>query len=212
MSFKMWLFLLATAGAWTISNDLWAASPRTSSPPGKTSASGLGDYPLTLDTSRIRALYMGGDFELAIDELEYARKQGQLLTHADSIFAFKHLGVMYAASYATVEKGKQFMVLLLTIEPTVRILDMYASDMIYMIFRNVQAELEHAGALRKTSDGPVRGPDSLSAPPPRASARSRWPYWAAGSVVVAAGVGAILYYTVFDEEPRKSGDFEGGLE
>ena len=97
-----------------------------------------------LDTTRIHALYMDGDFDRAIAELEKARKQGRLRTHADSVFAFKHLGVMYAATYATVEKGKQNMVQLLTIEPTVSILDMYASDMIYMIFRNVQAEVVHA--------------------------------------------------------------------
>jgi hypothetical protein len=207
----MWFAIMAMAGVRFMAGDIWAASAKAPIPDGKATDAGLSAYPLTLDTSRIRALYMGGDFELAIDELEYARKQGQLLTHADSVFAFKHLGVMYAASYATVEKGKQFMVLLLTIEPSVRILDMYASDMIYMIFRNVQAELEHAGTIRRTSRDPAPGSDSLSAPPPRASGRSRWPYWAAGSVAVAAGVGAILYYAVFDHEPGKPKEIEGGL-
>lgn len=84
----------------------------------------------SLDTAAIRKIYMDGEFEAAIQQLESARKAGLLKSHQDSVFAFKHLGVMYAASYGTIERGKKFMYQLLTIEPSVRIMDMYASDMI----------------------------------------------------------------------------------
>lgn len=75
--------------------------------------------------------------------LEGDLKDKRLRSHGDSVFAFKHLGVMYAAQEATREKGKYYMLQLLYVEPTARIMDMYASDMIYMIFRNIQEEFSH---------------------------------------------------------------------
>ena len=93
-----------------------------------------------LDTARIHGRYLDGDFDQAIHALEGALKGRKPLSHADSIFIFKHLGVMYAASPATREKGRYYMLQLISIEPTARILDMYASDMIYLIFRNIQEE------------------------------------------------------------------------
>jgi hypothetical protein len=116
-----------------------ARMPPSSVGPGKT-------YPnaqyLILDTAAIHALDMDGEFESAIQQLEHASNNGLLKSHSDSVFAYKHLGVMYAAQYETMEKGKNYMYRLLGIEPSVKILDMYASEMIYMIFRNVQAEYQ----------------------------------------------------------------------
>jgi hypothetical protein len=112
------------------------------SPNVSVSSTGMKKKMEGLDTTKIHALYMNGDFDEAIAWLEKSRKAGWLATHGDSVFAFKHLGVMYAAKYETMERGKQFMYQLLTIEPTVRIMDMFASDMIYMIFHNVQTEYE----------------------------------------------------------------------
>jgi hypothetical protein len=169
--------------------------------------------PLTqgLDTARIHALYMDGEFDQAIEALELARKQKRIRTRADSLFALKHLAVMYAATYATVEKGKQFMVLLLTLDPAAGILDMQASDMIYMIFRNVQSELAHARHKPDTSQAVSPANDTVAAGSRSRSGRRQWPYWTAGSVALAVGAGAILYFTVFDPEPRNGEHFDGGL-
>ncbi|MEO8104195.1 MAG: hypothetical protein ABI790_16895, partial [Betaproteobacteria bacterium] len=93
-----------------------------------------------LDTAKLHGIYLDGDFDQAIKAMEAALKGKQALTHADSVFIFKHLGVMYAATPATREKGRYYMAQLIYIEPTAKILDMYASDMIYLIFRNVQEE------------------------------------------------------------------------
>lgn len=93
-----------------------------------------------LDTAGIRKLYLDGDFDEAIELLTASYKEKRFLNHNDSVFIFKHLGVMYAANYETREKGKYFMHQLLFIEPTAKIMDMYASDMIYMIFKNIQDE------------------------------------------------------------------------
>ncbi|HLP43104.1 MAG TPA: hypothetical protein VK465_16475, partial [Fibrobacteria bacterium] len=96
--------------------------------------------PAGLDTTLVRGYYLDGDFDPAIDILETHLTLHRVQTHEDSVFAFKHLGVMHAAKYETREKGKHYMLKLLETEPTARILAMYASDMIYMIFKNIQDE------------------------------------------------------------------------
>src|SRR6188768_3015805 len=68
---------------------------------------GLGNEALiradSLDTAAVHALYMDGEFDPAVKKLENARRMGWLKTHGDSVFAYKHLGVMYAAKYETQE-------------------------------------------------------------------------------------------------------------
>jgi hypothetical protein len=100
------------------------------------------DPAAVLDTGTVRKLYMDGDFNEAILILETGLKEKRPFNHEDSVFIFKHLGVMYAASYETREKGKYYMHQLLMTEPTARILDMFASDMIYMIFKNIKEEFD----------------------------------------------------------------------
>ncbi|MDB5048932.1 MAG: hypothetical protein JWO30_2003 [Fibrobacteres bacterium] len=155
-------------------------------------------HPGGLDTTAIRALYMGGDFGPAIKKLESDRQEGRLQSHQDSVFAFKHLGVMYAANYETVERGKQLMYLLLSIEPTVKIMDMYASDMIYMIFHNVQEEFELRHARPKYVDAHPVQADSVR---PGNTGRKVWPYWTAGGVALAAGVGVAAYFLFGNSSP-----------
>jgi hypothetical protein len=85
---------------------------------------------------------MDGEFEAAITMLEDNLKETRQYQHDDSVFIYKHLGVMYAAQYETREKGKYYMFRLLQVEPSAKIMDMYASDMIYMIFKNIQEEYQ----------------------------------------------------------------------
>ena len=160
-----------------------------------------------IDSARVHKLYLGGDFDEAIELLEESIKDKRDFSHGDSVFFCKHLGVMYAATYETREKGKYYMHLLLTVEPTARILDMYASDMIYMIFKNIQEEFEatrygadHDHSLVKTAKA-----DSMpvsKTPPPKAESKSAGGHamvWVgATTAVVAAGVAA---YMIFGDEP-----------
>jgi len=166
-----------------------------------------------LDTSAIHALYMDGEFESAIELLERASGEGLLKTHTDSVFAYKHLGVMYAARYETMERGKSYMYRLLTIEPTVRILDMYASEMIYMIFRNVQAEFEIRTARPKDSllvEASSFRADSVRAIPEKKVRRYKaWPYWTAGALFLA-GAGVAVYLLVPNDGPAQK-HYDGGL-
>ncbi|HLP40196.1 MAG TPA: hypothetical protein VK465_01705, partial [Fibrobacteria bacterium] len=73
--------------------------------------------PARLDTALVRGYYLDGDFDPAIDVLETHLTLHRVLTHEDSVFTFKHLGVMYAAKYETREKGKHYMLKLLETEP-----------------------------------------------------------------------------------------------
>lgn len=196
-------------------------SPSASSASAPATSAAAASDPARLDTTGMRKLYLEGDFDLAIQVLETSLKDARGLNRMDSIFIFKHLGVMYAAKYETREKGKYYMHQLLSIEPTVRILDMYASDMIYMIFKNIQDEYEEArGRLhraeshvngnsqsRPTDDPPLEGQESgkrnssssSSSSSSTSSHGSHAIYWTgAAALTLAAGVTA---YILLENQP-----------
>ena len=165
-----------------------------------------------LDTTTVHKLYMEGEFDRAIVILERAFKENRIPTHGDSVFALKHLGVMRAANSVTRETGKRYLYQLLNIEPTVRIADMYASDMIYKIFQNIQEEVETERA-RLPRVGQSR-PDSAvntsenksshreSALPSKSSRAARprsnkWVWWTAGLTGTALAT-SLLTWQVLD--------------
>lgn len=151
------------------------------------------------DTAQVHRIYMDGEFEKAIKLVESALASGAVTSHIDSVFAFKHLGVMYTANYETREIGKKYMYQLLYIEPTARIMDMYASDMIYMIFKNIQEEVAITRA-RPKNDGPES--DQKAEP----GKKRTWPDWVGGTVAVGAGL-ALATYILMDREPHPGTDY-----
>jgi hypothetical protein len=161
------------------------------------------------DTSSIHKQYIEGDFEEAIDQLETGLNYVSPLSHEDSVFIFKHLGVMYTSKYETREKGKKFMMRLLEVEPTARIMDMYASDMIYMIFKNIQDEYDMAQLRWKRAQNlkdPGKQPHSDTAetePSKPAKTRSyKWVPWTLAAVGLAGG-GVVAYSLLSEKETRK---------
>jgi len=92
---------------------------------------------------------------------------------------------------------------------------MYASDMIYLIFRNVQEEYENkhgkmaAAAPVDTVPAPQAAAhkDSLPAPAPvAASAKPSNPrtlYWVAGGAAITAGAAGLLFILLDNPEPKK---------
>ena len=80
------------------------------------------NVPPKVDSAKVHKLYLDGDFDEAIVLLENNLKDTRQYRHEDSVFIFKHLGVMYAAQYETREKGKYFMHRLLMVEPTAKIM------------------------------------------------------------------------------------------
>jgi hypothetical protein len=145
---------------------------------------------------------MDGEFEDAIAILEKGLSDNRPFSHEDSVFIFKHLGVMNAARYETRELGKRYMFQLLMIEPTAKIMDMYASDMIYMIFKNIQDEFQtqraryaHAKDLeagtQQTEPSPKTHPPE-DKPKPKSSRGNRSLFWVGATGAVAA-VGVVTY-------------------
>jgi hypothetical protein len=159
-----------------------------------------------LDTAHIHRTYLEGDFDLAIELIEDARKYGGPFSHADSVFLFKHLGVMHAAKYETREQGKRYMVKLLEVEPTAKILDMYASDMIYMIFKNIKDEFD---ATRPQFAEPTRKhrPKTVQEGKPRGYA---WVGWTAGMAAAAGGIALAVH--LLSEESKQKENFVGAPE
>ena len=159
------------------------------------------------DSAKIRKLYLDGDFEEAIELIDVALREKRSFNHGDSVFFCKHLGVMYAAKYDTREKGKYYMHMLLMVEPTARILDMYASDMIYMIFKNIQDEFDATRMRLGRAEQNWKGnqADSMPVaktpepkPEPKASNSHALVWVGATTAVAAAGVAA---YFIFSDTP-----------
>ncbi|MEO6096239.1 MAG: hypothetical protein ABIW76_11265 [Fibrobacteria bacterium] len=209
-AYPLLFWVAITTAACTVALSAPMPTRSETAPGGKSVSSGSR---APLDTASVRKYYMEGDFEPAILIIEDGLKSGRPFNHNDSIFAFKHLGVMYAARYESREKGKYYMHQLLMTEPTARIMDMYASDMIYMIFKNIQDEFEanrskltpqKHQAASQGSDGPsswkAREAQAKEEPKRKPESKSGNYYWiGATGLLVAAGVGA---YFVMAEDPE----------
>ena len=187
-----------------------AASAAATSSPAAGNAAAPAPLRSGLDTLAVRKLYLEGDFEEAIQNLEAALKSDSPLDHGDSVLIFKYLGVMYAANSETREKGKYYMHQLLSVEPTAKIMDMYASDMIYMIFKNIQDEFESSRLRMDRAQGhlagnsgqePVRKDPTKTglegSPAPKKSHSTV--YWL-GATGVTLAVGAAAWFYLADTE------------
>jgi hypothetical protein len=93
-----------------------------------------------LNQKAIHNLYNNGDFEPVIDVLERFQKNHETYSFSDSVFIAKHLAVVYTASPETREKGRYFMMRLLELVPTAKLVDMFVSDEIDRIFEKVREE------------------------------------------------------------------------
>jgi hypothetical protein len=195
------LFSASILGAGLLASGLLfqsqAAPAQRLSDAGKSAQSKVNDAGIAdkadLDSLSIHKLYLDGEFEESIKLLEKALGGKRKFTHADSVFICKHLGVMYTANYETREKGKYYMRMLVMMEPTATILDMYASDMIYMIFKNIKDEIDQA-RMRPTAGHA----DTLPRHDPEGSKGHPWIWAGAGAALVAVGATA---YFILNEEP-----------
>ncbi|MEO7426187.1 MAG: hypothetical protein ABI036_13450 [Fibrobacteria bacterium] len=211
------LALLGSVSAWAKPTAKASTNASTKAKTQTAVASGNSEAP-HVDLTKVHRLYLDGDFEPAIAMLENALKEKGQYTHGDSVSIFKHLGVMYAAQSETREKGKYYMHKLLMVEPTAKIMDMYASDMIYMIYKNIQEEFEQNRALaapEKNADQadsmPTRNQTPLAAEnqarsrapkeEARASGSKKWVWAGAAVVTVAAGAGA---YYLLSQKPKQT--------
>ena len=153
--------------------------------------------PSSLDTASIRALYRDGEFEKITESLNKAIKSPATMTLADSAFTFKHLGVIYAAETATREKGKYYLYHMLKADGNADILDMYASESINGIFKNIRAEF-------MAREAKAKGHDPEPSPPQKASRGGKKALYWAGGALALAGAGAGIYFLLGEPEKRSA--------
>ncbi len=109
----------------------------------------LGNLPLAaaeklvqLNQAKIHFEYTEGNFENVTDLLETFLKSKSTCSQSDSVFLNKHLGVVYAASPATREKGKYFLLKMLAASSKSDLSDMFVSEDIDKLFASVKLENE----------------------------------------------------------------------
>ncbi len=162
-----------------------------------------------LDQKRIHDMYNEGDFDPVLEMLDQFQKQNPRYNHSDSIFIAKHLAVIYTANPATREKGKYYMMRLLELLPSAKLVDMFVSDEVDRIFEKMKEEYAvRARAFgRETEVAVPTSPkqDTLPARPGPEAPRSSWvqpTLWVVGGVALAAA-GGLTYY-MNSPDPKKS--------
>lgn len=167
-----------------------------------------------LNQKAIHNLYNNGDFEPVIEILDRFQKNNRQYSFSDSVFIAKHLAVVYTASPETREKGRYYMMRLLEMVPSAKLVDMFVSDEIDRIFEKVREEFlsrqRGFGLDSFTVQLPVRPKHELTAeapeknnPDPRSQGWSRPKNWVIGGLTTAAlGAAAYFYLTKEDEDSK----------
>lgn len=162
----------------------------------------------TLDKDAISHAYFEGEFSRVMPPLEMFRQSfpGNA-TRDDSIFVYKYLSVIYAADSSTRPKAESFMVQLVKMKPTIELIDLYISDNIQAIFKNVkQSYLEQQKYVREHDfQGNNREGDKI--PDAKKAKSSQWVWWTLGGVGTAA-IATTAYYALNDgdKQPQKQID------
>jgi hypothetical protein len=175
----------------------------------------------TLNKPVIEKYYFDGNFEQVINALEKFRKQRPDSDEASKAFVFKYLGVIYSSMPNSKEKGKSFLYQLLKVRPKEKLLDMYVSDRIMDIFKEVKAEFEEREAFltqKRMADSieaaqvekivepssdreqDLTAEDAEGAEGKKGRKEKkdlRWVYWTIGGVVV---VGLVVVYLMLGED------------
>ena len=90
-------------------------------------------------------------------------------TKDDQIFVYKYLSVIYAADSSTRKKAESYMVQLVKLMPTIELIDLYISDNIQAIFKDVKANFLKQQKYVREHDvyGHPSGADSALTSAPR---------------------------------------------
>lgn len=162
----------------------------------------------TLDKEAISHAYFEGDFSRVLPPLEMVRQTFPASsTRDDSIFVFKYLSVIYAADSTTMTKAESYMVQLLRLMPTIELVDLYISDNIHAIFKDVkQKYLEQQKYVREHDmfGRPLRDSAAIGKGIPRAKGSRKWIGWALGGVGTAAAAATVFY--VMNDDPKTRTD------
>jgi hypothetical protein len=151
----------------------------------------------TLDKEAISHAYFEGEFHRVLPPLETYRQSFPVTaTREDSIFVFKYLSVIYAADSSTRAKAESYMVQLLKLMPTIELIDLYISDNIQAIFKNVKNEfLQQQEYVRGHDQYGRASKDSTQVKPAGKSASRKWIWWSVAGIGAATSAG-VTYYLV----------------
>ena len=169
----------------------------------------------TLDTAAIRQAYIESDFDNIKTVLESrAADKTHPLSRDEKVFAFKYLGVLYAAEIAKV-RAESYFNRLLELSPQIELMDMYTSPAIQDIFLKVKNDFQARSDYAKNYDAlgnPIsktkreRSEDSGDK-----KGLSPWVYWTAGAAVVGAGVGTYFLLAGGEKPVNSVRDIDGRL-
>jgi hypothetical protein len=180
-----------------------------------------------LDMPAIRKAYQESEFEKAGAFLEkFLKDRTRAASREDSIFAFKYLGVIYAADSLGQTRSESYFNRLLTISPHIELVDMYVSSRIQAKFDEVKREFRRQADYRSRFDAlgnPLpagsgeghatgSGTPATGAGPEVSDGKSRaWIFWTAALAAVGVGSGVGIYLWSESLDGPKSTDVDGGL-
>lgn len=179
----------------------------------------LGNFPAfaaELSFAKIKGLYKEGEFEKIRLTLEdFLKKSGRSAEPKEKIFAYKYLGVIYAAEPEGYPLAETYFYQMLKLAPNAHLSDLYVSSAIENVFTKTQvrfqkenrdnSEYDEFGNRRGAQDTgmavtpikrdtirPVRPSKTDARPPKRPtpaknSSIGAWPWVLGGGVVLAAG-------------------------
>lgn len=179
----------------------------------------------SIDQARIHSEYNDGEFEKVVRGLEGFLKSGRTCSRSDSLFAAKHLAVVYAANPATRELGRYHMFRLLEMAPGSDLLDMFVGDEVDAVFDKVRREsgfrrdgaaisrTSATASVKKVSTAPalvspmsetgVPGPESIDGGEPANGPAWRDPgIWIGGGAALAV-VAFTFFYAGSDPDPAR---------
>lgn len=153
-----------------------------------------------LDTVLIRNYYLDAEFIKVVDSLESWRKNGSVGTHADSVFAYRHLGIVYASEEWTHNRSESYLNLLLRLEPQTDVLDPFISPSVESFWESVKARSRRLLGVSSPDDAkkPASGRDGKAASLKADKGGFPWFWTLAGTAVVG---GAVAYYLLNQEPP-----------
>ncbi len=163
----------------------------------------------TFDKEAVSHAYFEGEFSRVLPPLEAFRSSfpGNA-TKEDSIFVYKYLSVIYASNPKNRQKAESYMVQLIKIMPTIELMDLYISDNIEAIFKNVKLSYAQQQAYVRGHDeyGRAKNPrdDSLKmAAIIKRPVIRPWFWWTLGGLGTAA-FAATAYIAINSNSESKS--------
>jgi hypothetical protein len=193
-------------------------------------AGSFNSFAAELSFTRIKNLYNEGEFEkIRISLEDFLKKSGKSSEPKERIFAYKYLGVIYAAEPQGYPLAETYFYQLLKLAPNAHLSDMYVSTAIEEVFSRTQVRFrkenqdnlefdefgnprKHQGTgmdivpAKRDTTRPIRPRKTDSLPPRQSSPQKQssiraWPWLLGGGMVLA--VGGYFWYSN-QETPKKA--------